>query len=66
MAINLILTARPEPESRRKTLEAYTKTCAQMGQNLMEGYSTSLVVLSLTLSIYKIMPGPMVDLAERN
>lgn len=27
---------------------------------------TSLVVLILTLSIYKIMPGPMVDLAERN
>ena len=43
------------------------KSCSDRTKQrrLTGGVLTSLVVLSLTLSIYKIMPGPMVDLAEK-
>lgn len=39
MAINVILMARPEPESRWKTLEPLTKTCG--GQVLLRQDKTA-------------------------
>lgn len=54
MAINVVLTARPEPESRWKTLEPYTKTCG--GQVLLRQDKTAQTYWK---GIHVLKPNPI-------